>query len=168
MLSRFTTSILHEHNDSPHLVKWQGTILLHLLHHLKPQISPLSRLQTLKSVIFQDNCLSYNSRAWSPSLACVKEQNQNTIHHKKKKIQLMAKNYNTDDKLPHLIRQWSKHLTTLLFPHQVTVFHFWAFKQDMLRGLHAGFLNKSYKPSMYLANLKAQKKLGTKQTHTHT
>lgn len=80
----------------------------------------------------------------------------------------MTKNDNTDDKLPHLTSQWSKHHTTLLFPHQVTVFHFRAFKQDMLRGLHAGFLNKSQKPSVYLANLQAQKKLVTKQTHTHT
>lgn len=78
----------------------------------------------------------------------------------------MTKNDNTDDKLPHLTSQWSKHYTTLLFPHQVTVFHFRALKYDMLRGLHAGLLNNSQKSSMYLANLQAHKKLVTKQTHT--
>lgn len=64
--------------------------------------------------------------------------------------------------------QLSKHLTTLLFPHQMTLFHFWAFKQNMLTGLHARFLNKPQKPSVRLANLQAQKKLVTMQTDTHT
>lgn len=64
--------------------------------------------------------------------------------------------------------QLSKHLTTLLLPHQMTVFHFWAFKKNMLTGLHARFLNKPQKPSVCLANLQAQKKLVTMQTDTHT
>lgn len=92
MPSRFTTSVLCASNDSPHLVKWQVTILLQLLHHLKPQVSPLSRLLTPKSVIFQDNCLSYNSRAWRSSPSALKNKIKTpSITKKTKTKQLIQK-----------------------------------------------------------------------------
>lgn len=58
--------------------------------------------------------------------------------------------------LQDLMRKVRKALTILPFSHQMTIFHFWTFKQNMLTGLHARFLNKSQKPSMYLANLQGK------------
>lgn len=64
--------------------------------------------------------------------------------------------HNGTSQLQDLMRKASKDLTTLPFSHQMTIFHFWTFKQNMLTGLHARLLNKSQKPSMYLANLQAK------------
>ena len=119
--------------------------------------------QAIRSSV--DDCCTLHLHCWSSSKPYADDSLQ--LPTKEECRVRTVSTHTWTSQLLDLTGQLSKHLTTLLFPHQMTVFHFWAFKQNMLSGLHARFLNKPQKPSMCLANLQAQKKPVTMQTHTH-
>lgn len=113
--------------------------------------------QTIRSSA--DDCYSLHLHWWSSSKRYTDDNLQ--LPTKGRCRMRTASTQAWTSPLRDLRGQLSKHLTTLLFPHQMTVFRFWAFKQNVLSGLHARFLNKSQNPSMCLANLQAQKELVT-------